>query len=127
MTKRVTALLIFLAALTFYLSFNAYIPVTDPVESNYALTAKEMVMSGDWLSPRIYGHYWFDKPIMIYWLIALSFKVFGITEFAARLPVAVFSAGSVAFVYWFGQKLFDNAKVALLSALVLAKIGRAHV
>jgi len=120
MTKRITAVLVFLAALVFYLSFNAYIPVTDPVESNYALTAKEMVMSGDWLSPRIYGHYWFDKPIMIYWLIALSFKVFGITEFAARLPVALFSAGSVAFVYWFGQKLFDNTRAALLSALVLA-------
>ena len=120
MTKRITALLVFLAALTFYLSFNAYIPVTDPVESNYALTAKEMVMSGNWLSPLIYGHYWFDKPIMIYWLIALSFKVFGITDFAARLPVALFSASSVAFIYWFGQKLFDNTKTALFSALVLA-------
>ncbi|WP_378956319.1 ArnT family glycosyltransferase [Pelosinus sp. sgz500959] len=119
MTKRVTALLVFLAALIFYLSFNADIPITDPVESNYALTAKEMVMSGDWLSPRIYGHYWFDKPIMIYWLIALSFKVFGITEFAARLPAAVFSAGSVAFVYWFGQKLFEHRRTALLSALAL--------
>ena len=120
MTKRITALLVFFAALVFYLAFNSYIAVTDPVESNYALTAKEMVMSGDWLSPRIYGHYWFDKPIMIYWLIALSFKVFGITDFAARLPAALFSAGSVAFIYWFGQKLFDNTRTALLSALVLA-------
>ena len=120
MTKSLTALLVFLAALTFYLAFNAYIPITDPVESNYALTAKEMVETGDWLSPRIYGHYWFDKPIMIYWLIALSFKVFGITDFAARFPAALFSAGSVAFIYWFGQKLFANTKAALLSALVLA-------
>jgi len=120
MTKRVTTVLVFLAALIFYLSFNAYIPVTDPVESNYALTAKEMVINGDWLSPRIYGHYWFDKPIMIYWLIAVSFKVFGVTDFAARLPSAVFSAGSVAFVYWFGQKLFPNTRTALLSAVVLA-------
>jgi 4-amino-4-deoxy-L-arabinose transferase-like glycosyltransferase len=120
MTKRLTLLLIFLTSLTFYLSFNAYIPVTDPVESNYALTAKEMLLSGDWLSPQIYGHYWFDKPIMIYWLIALSFKFLGITDFAARFPAGLFSAASVTFTYWFGQKIFNNGKIALLSALVLA-------
>lgn len=120
MTRRIIMLLIFFTCLTFYLAFNAYIPVTDPVESNYALTAKEMVLSGDWLSPQIYGHYWFDKPIMIYWLIALSFKCFGITDFAARFPSALFSAASVAFTYWFGHILFNKAKVALFSALVLA-------
>jgi 4-amino-4-deoxy-L-arabinose transferase-like glycosyltransferase len=120
MTKRLIMLLIFLASLTFYLSFNAYIPVTDPVESNYALTAKEMLISGDWMSPQIYGHYWFDKPIMIYWLIALSFKLLGITDFAARFSSGVFSAASVTFTYWFGQKIFNNGKTALLSALVLA-------
>ena len=60
----------------FYLFGNNMLPVTDPVESNYALTAKEMVLSGDWLSPQIYGTYWYDKPIMIYWLIALGFKIF---------------------------------------------------
>lgn len=119
MTKYVTTLLLYFVALLFYLGFNAYIPVTDPVESNYALTAKEMLLSGDWLSPRIYGHYWFDKPIMIYWLIALSFKILGITDFAARLPAALFSAGSVTFMYWFGKKLFNDYKIALLSALVL--------
>ena len=43
---------------------NGSLLVTDSVESNYALTAKEMVLSGDWLSPQIYGHYWSDKPIM---------------------------------------------------------------
>lgn len=120
MTKGLKSLLIFLISLIFYLSFNAYIPVTDPVESNYALTAKEMLLSGDWLSPQIYGHYWFDKPIMIYWLIALSFKFLGITDFAARFPAGLFSAASVAFTYWFGQRIFNNGKIALLSALVLA-------
>lgn len=63
---------------------NSDLLITDSVESNYALTAKEMVLSGDWISPQIYGHYWFDKPVMFYWLTALSFKVFGFTEFAAR-------------------------------------------
>ena len=63
---------VFLVFLGVYLLGNHLLPVTDPVESNYALTAKEMVLSGDWLSPQIYGHYWYDKPIMIYWLLSLS-------------------------------------------------------
>lgn len=117
---RLTVLAVFLAALAFYLPFNAYIPVTDPVESNYALTAKEMVNSGDWLSPRIYGKYWFDKPIMIYWLIAGSYKIFGVGEFAARFPAALFSAASVAFAYWFAHKIFASRQIALLSAVMLA-------
>ena len=61
----------FIVWLVFYMFGNNMLPITDPVESNYALTAKEMVLSGDWLSPQIYGTYWYDKPIMIYWLIAL--------------------------------------------------------
>lgn len=112
--------LIFIFSLLFYLVCNSYIAITDPVESNYALTAKEMLLSGDWLSPQIYGHYWFDKPIMIYWLIAASFKLFGISEFAARFPSAVFGGLSVSFAYWFSYTLFHHKRIALLSALILA-------
>jgi 4-amino-4-deoxy-L-arabinose transferase-like glycosyltransferase len=113
-------LLIFGAALVFFLLFNASIPITDPVESNYALTAKEMFLSGDWLSPSIYGQFWYDKPAMIYWMIAASFKLFGINEFAARLPSAVFSAASVAYIYHFAGKLFANRRIGLYAAVVLA-------
>lgn len=120
MYKKTIILVIFFAALAAFLPLNANIPITDPVESNYAQTAKEMVMSGNWLSPQIYGEYWFDKPIMIYWLIALGYKIFGIGEFAARLPSAVFSAASVAFAYWYTEKLFKNSKAAFFSSLVLA-------
>ena len=72
--SRLTPVL-FVVWLVFFMVANNILPVTDPVESNYALTAKEMVLSGNWLSPQIYGTYWYDKPIMIYWLIALAFKI----------------------------------------------------
>lgn len=110
---------VFLAALAFFLPFGGAVPVTDPVEANYALTAKEMALSGDWLSPRIYGHYWFDKPVMIYWLIAASYKLFGIGEFAARLPSAVFSAASLAFAAWFTARLYASRLAGVLAALAL--------
>lgn len=119
MTTRRIAISLFLLSVLFFTAYNAVLPITDPVESNYALTAKEMVQSGDWISPRIYGHYWFDKPIMIYWLIAGSFTLFGITEWAARLPAALFSAASISFIYWFGERLFRNSSTALWSAVVL--------
>lgn len=50
-------LLLFAAAAALLFAGNGSLLITDSVESNYALTAKEMVLSGDWLSPQIYGHY----------------------------------------------------------------------
>lgn len=72
-----------------YLIGNQLLPITDTAESNYALTAKEMVLSGDWISPQIYGHYWYDKPIFYYWELALSYTLFGFNEMASRLPAAL--------------------------------------
>lgn len=97
---------------------NSSLAITDSVESNYALTAKEMVLSGDWLSPQIYGKYWFDKPVMFYWLTALSFKIFGFTEFAARFFPAVFGLSGLALVYWAGKKLYCD-EVGLYSSIIL--------
>ena len=88
-------LVLFAAAALLLLAFNAQLPISDPVESNYALTAKEMVESGNWLSPQIYGKYWFDKPIFFYWLTAISYTLFGFTDFASRLAPAVFSLSAL--------------------------------
>src|SRR4030095_14542267 len=60
----------------------------DPDEPFYAQTAREMVATGDWITPQIFGHPQFEKPIFFYWFTAASFKVFGETEFAARVPSA---------------------------------------
>lgn len=115
-----SGLMLIVAAFLLFTAYNAYIPVTDPMESNYALTAKEMLLVGDWLSPRIYGQYWFDKPVLTYWLIALSYKLFGINEFAARLPSAVFSMLSLGLLYWFVNKLYCSRRAAFFSAIILA-------
>lgn len=104
----------------FCTAFNGIMPVTDPVESNYALTAKEMVLSGNWLSPQIYGQFWYDKPIMVYWWLAVSYSLFGFTDFAARLPSAIAATLSVLACYWFVRKIGWSQQRALLSALVLA-------
>ena len=109
---------LFLVSFVSYLLFSHLVPITDPVESNYVLTAKEMVKSGDWLSPQIYGHVWFDKPIFFYWLTALAFKCFGFSDLAARLAPALFAGLGVVLNYWFVNKISSQA-AALLSVLVM--------
>ena len=72
--------ILFFSSFIFFWIFSDWGPITDPVESNYALPAKEMILSNDWLTPHIYGKIWFDKPILIYWLTAISFKLFGFSD-----------------------------------------------
>lgn len=107
------------ATIVLLLIGNAWLAITDPVESNYALTAREMLESGDYISPRIYGNYWYDKPIFFYWELILGFKIFGINEFGARFFPAVFALLNVGLVYWFAKKLY-GAKTAFCSALIFS-------
>ena len=109
-----------LIGLCFALFFlgNWLLPVTDPTENCYALTVKEMLEAGDWFSPRIYGNYWYDKPIFFYWELLLSCKIFGVNEFALRFPSAVMATACVALTY-FCAKLLLNKKSAFCSAVIL--------
>jgi len=120
MRRNQHGLWVVLAITIFVLFFNlGTIPLLDPDEPVYAETPKEMLAAGDLVSPRIYGDYWYDKPPMYYWLVAGSFSVFGVNEFAARFPSAVAALLCVAVVYHYGSRMF-NGRVGLLSALVLA-------
>jgi 4-amino-4-deoxy-L-arabinose transferase-like glycosyltransferase len=115
-------ILILLLMISFYLffAFNSYLCITDPVESNYALTAKEMMLSNNWLSPQIYGKFWYDKPIFFYWQTAAAFKLFGFTEFAARFFPALMGILSILLMFWFSKKLFSANQMGLISSLILA-------
>src|SRR5258705_1176843 len=84
-----------LAALCLGLSFFQLgtIPLLDPDESRHAEVAREMDASGDWIVPRFNGETYFEKPAGFYWLTATAYRVFGTSEWSARLPSA---AGAVA-------------------------------
>ena len=97
---------------------NALVKITDPVESNYALTAMEMLQSGDYVSPRIFGNYWYDKPVLFYWELMAAFSLFGTTEFAARFFPSVFGLVGVVMAYAFASRLYDR-KTGFVAALVL--------
>lgn len=102
-----------------YLFGNGNLAITDPVESNYALTAKEMVISGDWLSPQIFGHYWFDKPIFFYLELVASYKLFGISDFSTRLFPSLFGVANVYLIYSFAKRII-NRHLSRIAALMMA-------
>lgn len=95
------------------------LPLFDPDEPVYAETAREMLQFNDFISPRIYGDFWYDKPPMYYWLVAGAFKIFGYGEFAARFPSAFLAVAGCFLLYLSGRKIF-NERVGLLASLVLS-------
>ncbi len=94
----------------------------DPDEGRYAEIAREMVQGGDWLVPRLNSVPYLEKPPLVYWLTALSFTVFGVTEFAARLPAALAALGGVLWAYVLGRRL-GGERQGFWGALVLLTSG----
>ena len=94
-------------------------PLKNWDESIYAQVSKEMVRTGDWLTPHWNAQPWFEKPPLYLWLSAAFFKLFGISEFAARLPSALSGIGLVAIVYLLGRRLYGIAVGALAAVIVL--------
>ncbi len=78
--------LIFLG-LAVYLIPNIFYPLTR-AEAMYALIPQEMLASGQWLTPTLNGAPYLDKPPLLYWLTGLVYKIFGVSDGAARLPTS---------------------------------------
>jgi 4-amino-4-deoxy-L-arabinose transferase-like glycosyltransferase len=95
------------------------IAMWDPDEGLHAAISKDMVLSGDWITPQANGEPFFDKPPLFTWFVALSFMALGFTELAARLPAALIGIATVLVVYLFGRRMFGTT-AALLGAVVLA-------
>jgi len=74
-------------------------------EGFYALQARWILDSGDWITPQWWGEPFFDRTIGLQWLIALSFQTFGIAEWSARLPSMLAAGGSVILLYRIGGRL----------------------
>ncbi|HEY7680336.1 MAG TPA: glycosyltransferase family 39 protein, partial [Terriglobia bacterium] len=90
-----------------------------PDEPRYADVARAMFRSGDYVTPRLFGEPWFEKPPLYYWLAALSFQFGGVSETTARLPSALFAAVFLGLWFWFAQR-FYGTRAAQFSCLMLA-------
>src|ERR1700683_62977 len=91
----------------------------EPDEGRYAEIAREMVVSGDYVTPRDDFELYFEKPPLVYWANAASIKIFGVNEFAVRLSAALFSIGQVVVTAALVEGMFGGLP-GFFAALVLA-------
>jgi 4-amino-4-deoxy-L-arabinose transferase-like glycosyltransferase len=105
-------------------------PLQNPDEGRYAEIPREMVATGDFVTPRLNGVKYFEKPPLFYWCVAASVKVFGSEEWTLRLWPAAFALAGVLMTYAAGLALYGRT-VGLAGAMVLATsllyFGLAHV
>jgi 4-amino-4-deoxy-L-arabinose transferase-like glycosyltransferase len=101
-------LLLFLSIAAFYLWGLGSLPLVGPDEPRYAEVAREMFARHDLITPTLGGLPWFEKPPLLYWLMITGYRVFGVSEYAARLGPAVCGLLTAVFVYWIGKTIEDT-------------------
>lgn len=110
-------LLLLLSGLLFLLSLGS-MGLTDRDEGRNAEAGREMFASGDLVTPTFNGELRVAKPVFVYWLMTLSYHLFGVNEFAARAPSALFGVALIVMHYLFLTRL-RGSTVGLYGALML--------
>jgi 4-amino-4-deoxy-L-arabinose transferase len=93
-------------------------PMIVPDETRYAEMGREMVETGNWIVPRIDGLRYFEKPILGYWLHALSIKLLGTNAYAVRLPSALAVGLSALILFFFVRRFTSDAVTAIAATVV---------
>ena len=117
---------------TLYICYFSHLGVLGfigPDEPRYAWIARGMMESHDWVTPRLYGKPWFEKPPLFYWGAGLAFKWFGVSEATARLPSAISALLATIALAWLALRLYgqETARWSLLLLPTTAgMIGFSH-
>ncbi|MCX6952308.1 MAG: glycosyltransferase family 39 protein [Verrucomicrobia bacterium] len=93
-------------------------PLSNPDEGRYAEIPREMLATGDWVTPRLNDVNYFEKPPLVYWVTAASEAVFGLNEWAVRAVPVFFALWGIALTYWAARRLHGR-EAGLASAVVL--------
>ena len=117
------ALLILATLYICYFSHLGALGFVGPDEPRYAWIARDMAETGDWVTPRLYGKPWFEKPPLFYWGAAVCFKLFSVTEAAARLPSAISALLSTLALAWLAWRLYGAETARWLLLLLPTTVG----
>jgi 4-amino-4-deoxy-L-arabinose transferase-like glycosyltransferase len=117
MEKRLKIALFLAIAINFFFTLHLT-PLFNLDEGAFSEATREMLKNHDFITTYLNGALRFDKPILIYWLQALSVTIFGLNEFALRLPSALAATFWAFGIYWFAKKIFDE-KTGVLSAFFM--------
>jgi len=119
---RITLPLLLLAALTFFAGLGRG-AITDADEAFYAESSREMVASGDWITPHYNFENRFQKPILYYWLSSATYLVTGASEMGARFWAAMAGLGLVLVTAAAGRRWYDESTGLLAGAIVATNFG----
>jgi dolichol-phosphate mannosyltransferase len=97
---------------------NLNYALVEPDEGRYAEIGREMLVSGDWVVPMVNQVPYCDKPPLLYWLVASSYAVLGVSEGAARLVPTLATLGTILLTFLFGRRALGQ-RPAFLAALAL--------
>jgi len=106
-----------------YLSGLSWSGLLSADEPRYAAIARAMAETGDWITPRLWGNPWFEKPPLLYWLAATGFELGLGPELAPRLPVALLSLGFLLFCFFETRRLFGERAAAFSAAILATSAG----
>ena len=112
-------LILFIIPVILYVATLGVLPLMEPDEARYSVIPSHMNISGDYVTPRLQGVVYIEKPPLAYWATALSFKIFGENDFSARLFTGLSAWGCILLVYAMGR-FFHGEKAGLYGAAVLA-------
>jgi len=94
-------------------------PLANPDEGRYSEISREMAATGDWVTPRLNGLKYFEKPPLQYWASALSFRLFGENEYTARLYIVLAGFSTIALLGFLGKRLW-GWDMAIASMMAIA-------
>lgn len=92
-------------------------------EPRYAAIGREMAQTGDWVTPRLFGQPWFEKPALLYWFTAIGFKAGLGDDLAPRIPVAILSVLFLAFYFLLLRRQFGDKPAAYSTAILGTSAG----
>ena len=128
---RLVLALVVVGFASFFLKLGS-IGLIGPDESRYAQVARDMMERADWVTPKLQGEPWLDKPPLYYWAAAGSMRLLGETEAALRLPSALAASATCLAVacigaWWFGFATGLRSALVLSASLGMILYGRAAI
>jgi len=110
--------ILFLIPFILYIGLLSVMPQMEPDEARYSLIASAMNQSGNYVTSHIKNVIYLEKPPLVSWATAISFKVFGENDFSARLFTALCAWGCILLAYFIGRH-FRDEKTGLYAAMLL--------
>ncbi|TDI26260.1 MAG: glycosyltransferase family 39 protein [Acidobacteria bacterium] len=116
------ALLLLVVYVCFFHGLTAF-GLVGPDEPRYASIARDMAVSGDWVTPRLHGEPWLEKPILYYWVAAVGYRIFSDGELAARLPSVLGALTTLLALGWVAWRFYGPTTATLFALVFPSSVG----